>query len=256
MSSDAKILGIYSKTSEAAFGQGGSAQKVQQTTYWFARRRGEGQVDLAPLNDQGLPSGVRIPVAQAVFLAAYTPEPRYYAANPNPFLAGLKHKVDTVQDLNRAGLDAAEMAFCKASLLGVDGGDAAPLAPADQLVVRDELNALLGGTQAHLEQKKIQLNDFAVNLRKSRRHEEAIRYYQGALAVSDQDENLHFNIARAYYDAQNYESCVRHLREAMALNPDFDWAARFLEYIRKKSPNLDARLAGMLKSSGDTAINL
>lgn len=251
MSQETRTLGVFSKTVTADMGQGGSAQKTQVTTYWCARRRGDGRVDLTPLNDQGLPSGINTTVSQKGFLTAYTPEPRYYASHPNAFLSALKHKVDSIQDMDRAGLDAAEIAFCKTNLLDKATQDAGPsLKPGDHAAVRDELNALLGGTPAHRERQKVQLNDFAINLRKDRRIEEAIQYYQGALAISDQDENLHFNIARAYYDAQDYEACMRHLRSAMSLNPEFDWAARFLEYIRKKAPGLDAG------PSGKTAINL
>jgi tetratricopeptide (TPR) repeat protein len=77
-------------------------------------------------------------------------------------------------------------------------------------------------------------NEFGINLRKSKLTDQAVEYYARALAISDMDENLHYNIARAYFERGDEADCRDSLKRALELNPNMEVAIRFLEFLDKK----------------------
>jgi tetratricopeptide (TPR) repeat protein len=64
--------------------------------------------------------------------------------------------------------------------------------------------------------------------------DQSIEYYTRALAMTETDENLHYNVARAYYDKGDLAKCRGHLDRALALNPTHEEAGKFLEYLNGK----------------------
>ena len=60
-----------------------------------------------------------------------------------------------------------------------------------------------------------------------------MRYYGKALEADEGDEHLHFNIARAYCQRGDAESCKEHLERALELDADFGPAKKFLAYVDK-----------------------
>jgi tetratricopeptide (TPR) repeat protein len=47
------------------------------------------------------------------------------------------------------------------------------------------------------------------------------------------DENVYFNMARAFYEKQMIEECTRHLNIALAVNPEFTEARAFLAHCQR-----------------------
>jgi len=64
-------------------------------------------------------------------------------------------------------------------------------------------------------------NTLGVNLRKRGDIGGALRAYAQALELTPTDENIYYNMAKAYYVVNDRENCLARLREALALNPDF-----------------------------------
>ena len=67
-------------------------------------------------------------------------------------------------------------------------------------------------------------NTLGVRLRRSGDHAGALRAYSQALEVTPDDENLHYNIAKAYLHAGDMSHAVEHLDTALRLRPDFQEA--------------------------------
>jgi len=99
---------------------------------------------------------------------------------------------------------------------------------------QDILGRIVGLEAAFAPEHKHLFNDFGISLRKSRMVDQAVEYYTRALALTATDENLHYNVARAYYDKGDKEKCREHLLEAQRLNPDHEEVKKFIEFLDGK----------------------
>jgi tetratricopeptide (TPR) repeat protein len=77
-------------------------------------------------------------------------------------------------------------------------------------------------------------NEFGINLRKSKLTDQAVDYYKRALEITHDDENLYYNIARAYFERGDKDDCRENLHKALELAPDMEVAQKFLEYLDKE----------------------
>ena len=71
-------------------------------------------------------------------------------------------------------------------------------------------------------------NTLGVRLRRSGDLSGAIHAYTRALTLTPLDENLHYNIAKAYLHAAKPDKAAQHLRDALDIKPDFSEAAEML----------------------------
>lgn len=76
--------------------------------------------------------------------------------------------------------------------------------------------------------------DFGINLRKSKLLDAALIQHLKALELSPDDDHVHHNIARVYYEMGDTNNTVRHLKECLNLNPDLKPAKQFLAFLRKQ----------------------
>ena len=88
-------------------------------------------------------------------------------------------------------------------------------------------------------------NDTGMQYRATKSYNEAIKNYSRALLISPEDENLHYNMARAYFEEGKRDKAEEFLDKAMKLNPEFKEAKVLYEYLMK----LDQAQA---KNSGDS----
>ncbi|WP_034606662.1 tetratricopeptide repeat protein [Megalodesulfovibrio gigas] len=62
-------------------------------------------------------------------------------------------------------------------------------------------------------------NSLGIALRRQGRWMEAVDEYKKAQRIAPDDENLHYNIAMAYAEGKDFLRAIKHLEEALALNP-------------------------------------
>jgi len=112
------------------------------------------------------------------------------------------------------GAVADRAALDRAALHGRLGPDAAAalVAAGVRLV---GIDAAFSGEHKHL------FNDFGINLRKNEMYDQAVEYYARALELSPNDENLHYNIAKAHSFAGNDIKALEHLHSALSIRGDF-----------------------------------
>lgn len=77
------------------------------------------------------------------------------------------------------------------------------------------------------------LNRLGIALRKQRKFGQAIEQYRKALAIDPGDEILYYNMARAYWEADERVEAVSSLRQALQLVPEFPEARELLDNIYK-----------------------
>lgn len=102
---------------------------------------------------------------------------------------------------------------------------------ADILAMQDklqELKELYVEILAHDPEAVNPYNTLGVRLRRSGDLSGALHAYTRALALTPRDENLHYNIAKAYLHASKPSEAKEHLRQALAIKPDFLEASEML----------------------------
>lgn len=77
-------------------------------------------------------------------------------------------------------------------------------------------------------------NRIGMVLRKMNNFETAEKYYLKALTLSKDDEYLHYNVGRLYYDWKKWGKMAKAAQAAVNLNPDFDEAVKMLKFAQKK----------------------
>jgi tetratricopeptide (TPR) repeat protein len=91
-------------------------------------------------------------------------------------------------------------------------------------------------------------NDQGRQMREEKNYEEAVKCYSKALSISSDDENLHYNIGRAYYEQKRLDKAENHLDRALKINPDFKEGKLFYDYLLKLKEYQSA--AGSGKKAG------
>ncbi|MBW2062574.1 MAG: tetratricopeptide repeat protein [Deltaproteobacteria bacterium] len=70
-------------------------------------------------------------------------------------------------------------------------------------------------------------------MRRQGKLDESLRFFEQALAATDDDEHLYFNTGQVYSQMGNREAARPLLIKALELNPDFTEAAELLEKINR-----------------------
>lgn len=231
-------MGVYSHSTQYEYKVGERGSRYRHGTFWFVRKRNEDMYEVRPLNANHVPSGYTKLVDKDDFLQYYTPELQYFQDNTLPCLETLQKKVRLGRRyFNLGQLDKAEHEFCEAVLMQddcVDGNMGLSDVYSEQkefTKLRIVLDKLLNIDEVFREEQRHRFNEFGINLRKKEMFDDAIRFYSKALEVNESDENLHFNIARAFYEKQRFNESRQHLERALELNPKMVEATSFLRVI-------------------------
>ena len=83
------------------------------------------------------------------------------------------------------------------------------------------------------EEIVLHYNTLGMQNREAKNFAEAVKNYSKAISVSPQDENLHYNIARAYFEEGKRDKAEDYLEKALKLNPEFKEGKEFFEYLLK-----------------------
>jgi len=74
-------------------------------------------------------------------------------------------------------------------------------------------------------------NTLGINLRKEGKYPQALEAYKQALNLDPNDENIHYNVAKSYYFANEMERTRHSLEQALTINPDFQEARDFYRKV-------------------------
>lgn len=235
-----QILGVYSLSQSADVGAGHTKDHYAQVTYWYARRVADDEYEVQPLNSNHVPSGMRSLLPKGDFIRQYTPEPSYYERHTQPALRSLGQKIKLGEDAFAEGrLDDAEKAFLKALMIDDKnvpanlGVGAVYSEKKEFQKVKKVLKILLNQDETFKQEQRKSFNILGMSLRKQGMLDEALAYYLKSLEFDNSDENLHFNVARVYFDKGDHAATLEHLQQCLSLNPDLEVAQKFLRYCEK-----------------------
>ena len=241
MSQEMKVLGVYSQNIKTRIGAGTTSQKSEHKTYHYVIRVGYSKYHVQPLNEQDIPSGMVTVISEKDFIAQYSPELYYYQRKTLPALKTLQTKIAKGEEAFENGkLDDAEHAFAGALILDPEnpkanlGMGTVQCTKENYDKLTEIIQVLLNLDAVFLEEQRQEFNLFAIVLRKSKRYNEALTFYKKALEIYPEDENLHFNIARAYFDTEDKDNALSHIEKALEINPELESAMLFKKYLLKK----------------------
>lgn len=103
------------------------------------------------------------------------------------------------------------------------------------LIERGELSTLRKLVSAHDGLGSMVLsfyNETGIGLRQSGNVDKAIAEYKKALSVSQNDENLYYNLARAYIEIGQKKNAEAAIAQALQINPDFEEGLKLEKYIK------------------------
>ena len=240
------IRGVFSNQEVQKVGTGTTSRKSIHKVFWHCVELTEGEntgkVEVQPLNNNYIPSGPKRIVERENFLSDFSPEPEFYVSTVFPRMREL-NKVVARGERHRSNQEyfSAEMEFNNA--LKVDeenvranfGLGLTYLERNEPDKAQNIFNRLVK-LEAAFEQEHTHLfNEFGIQLRKNKMFTEALDYYKRALELSDQDENLYHNIARAALENDNPELAADYLLQGLNLNPTMDESVRFLMWLLSKN---------------------
>lgn len=235
-----QVLGVYSRIRNTEVGLGDTAQNYTQKTYWYVRLADDDTYEIRPLNINHMPSGIVSYIGKKEFLEEFNPELDYYQKKNLSYLQSLNKKLQKGKSSFEEGnLEAVEQIFCKAILTdelnsNSDSGLGIIFCIKKEYhKLKEIVDILLFKDVNFMEEQRRQFSAFGTNLRKENKHDIALSFYKKALEINPDDENLHFNISRVYFDMQDLENCITHLQQALEINPGFVEAKKFLNYCNR-----------------------
>lgn len=235
------IKGVFSTQEIRKVGTGTTTRKTVQKTFWFVEQRGD-EMECQPLNPNYVPSGPKRRISMDELMAKFSPEPEFYQMSVFPKMREIQQSVSKGDNHREKGENfAAEFEYKRA--LKVDEENVrANFGIGLTYIERGELEKaeniferLVRLESAFEPEHKHLFNEFGINLRKSKMLNQAVEYYQRALKLSKEDENLHTNLARALLETKDIKGCLDHLFKALEIAPGHEISLKFLQWMIKKS---------------------
>lgn len=239
---DDKISGVFSTQIIQKVGTGTTTRKIVKKTFWMVEQADAGTVSIQPLNVNYVPSGPKRTVPVEEFLEKFSPEPEFYVSTVFPKMKELRESVDKGEKHREKGETfSAELEFNNALTIDEEnvranfGLGLTYLERGDDTKANDIFERLVKLDAAFEPQHKHLFNDFGINLRKNKMHQQSVDYYERALELAPADENLYYNIARVHFDREEFGLAAASLKKALEMNPGFAEAAKFMEYLKAKN---------------------
>lgn len=239
---DSGITGVFSTQEVRKVGTGTTTRKSIQKSFWFCQQLTEGadagSIEVQPLNSNYIPSGPKRVVEKDTFLSTFAPEPEFYMGTVYPKIREMNKTIARAERHRANGEHfSAEMEF--GSALKIDeenvranfGLGLTYMERGENAKAEDILGRLVKLEAAFEPEHKHLFNEFGIQLRKNGMNKDSIAYYARALELSQQDENLFYNIARACLEDKQPDKAAEYLIQGLELNPNMDEILRFLMWL-------------------------
>ena len=235
-----RIEGVFSIEKSVKIGTGTTAKRVKQSAYYYAHEDDNGVIMIQGLNANMVPFGKEVEISREHLLQDYLPEPGFY-----------KEVMGKIQEVRvslargdkyrkRGELFTAEFEYDKALALEEQnvranfGIGMCYLQRGEEEKAKSVFDRIVKIEAAFQDEHKHLFNEYGISLRKSKLVDEAVEYYRRALELTQNDENLWYNLARAEYELEHYEQCAEALGKCLELAPDHDEGKKFQAFLIKK----------------------
>lgn len=238
-----KIDGIFRQERESKIGMGGTAKSVKQDICCLAKQINDEEVEVRYLNNNDEPVGEAEVVKLKDFLNDFTFLPYYKELKEAEKERNINKKIATAEEhIKKNELHSAEYEYTLAlkideEHLRANFGIGNLYFKMDQPEKAKDVFIKISKIDAIFEKKNKHLfNECGMNLRQQDLFDEAIAYYEKAVKIcGEDDENIFFNLARAYFSKGDLEKAQETISRALLINPEFTEGKAFVKYMEKKS---------------------
>lgn len=238
MATDLGLECVCSRRSTLKVGTGTTVKKEDSTLFYYAKQVDDDLLALQSLNANWAPSGPVQEVTMEELITQYQPEVDMFLKKVKPVMQKIAKAVAR-GDRHRNNDEPFSAAMEYNCALGLDEKNVRALfglgltyLQFDQhdkaKIVFEELMGLDGFASPEF---KHLFNQFGIELRKQNLFEEARRYYARAIELCKTDENLYFNLARAFFQGGQIQEADNILELCLKINPEHDEAIKFRKYL-------------------------
>ncbi len=239
-----RFASVFSRKKSVRIGAGTTARKVWTAAYYLVTERDDGSFDVQALSPKWTPFGEKERVGKDKLLEEFLPEPEIYRKQVLPQMREVvKLTARGDRHRQRGETFSAEMEYTKALAIDEEhikanfGIGLCYMERGEQEKAKEVFERVVKIEEAFEEEHKHLFNEFGINLRRSGMLDEAVSYYEKALVMAPDDENLHYNVARAAFAKNDLPSTVAHLKQCLALNRTHPQALKFVAYLKQQQKN-------------------
>lgn len=230
--------GVYSETKVQKIGTMGTSRTQTIVDYYKCSQVDDATMSIQILDMYGEPMPLveKVPVEEFLKRFTFEPEKFQHKATPNE-LATEKAIARAEHHVARKEYNSAEFEFNKALKLDEENvranfGLGKLYVTTGEVQKAAKIFSNLAKQDNVLEpENKHFFNGLGMELRELELYDEAIEFYEKARTLADDDENLVFNIARAYYEKGDTAMAEALLEKALAMNPGLEMAQKLKETI-------------------------
>lgn len=236
----ARLEGVFSIEKTGKIGTGTTARRVTQTALYFCSEREDGTIDCQLLNPQNVPTGPVEQMSKDELLTDYLPMPQLYKEVVNNLREVQKSVARGEKFRKRGETFTAEFEFNKALDLDEEnvranfGVGLCLLARDETEKAQEVFERIVRIDSAFQEEHKHLFNEYGIELRKKKLLDQAEEYYTRALELTDNDENLWYNLARAKFEQEDFTGAADAVTRCLNLNPEHEYGRKMLNYLQKK----------------------
>jgi tetratricopeptide (TPR) repeat protein len=113
-----------------------------------------------------------------------------------------------------------------------------------------EAMEIISGSEEVQNEVVLHYNGLGMKCREEKQFDEAVSNYGKAISASPQDENLYYNVARAYFDAGKFDRATDYLGKSLKINSEFKEGKAFYNYLLKLNPTMENKSKSGSKTGG------
>jgi len=236
-----EIQGIFSVEKIAKIGTGSTEKKVKQKMFCQAIEVEDCQIEVRYLGQNDKPIDLSELIPKDVFIRDFVFHPYYLEERKAEKENKANKNILTAEEhVKKNELYSAEYEYQLALRIDEEnlranfGIGNVYLKMGEKDKAKDIFVKISKVDAIFEEKNKHFFNDCAIQLRKQELYSEAIDYYNKAVELCDDDENLFFNLSRAYVENDELEEAKREILKALEINSDFKEAKSYLDYINNQ----------------------
>ncbi len=230
--------GVYSETKVQKIGTMSTSRTQTIVDYYKCKQLDDNTVSVQILDMYGDPMPLVEKVKIEEFLQRFTFEPEKFQTRATPKDLAMEKAIATAEHhVARKEYNSAEFEYSKALKLDEENvranfGLGKLYVETGQIQKASEVFGSLAKQDNVLApENKHFFNELGIELRSLELYDQAIDFYQKAFNLAKDDENLIFNIARAYFEKGDRVKTRELLNEALGMNPDMEPAKKLLAVL-------------------------
>ena len=236
-----KIQGIFSVEKTAKIGTGSTEKKVKQQMYCQAIEKEDGQIEVRYLGKDDEPIDVPECIPKDVFIRDSVFQPYFLEERKAEKEKKANKNILTAEEhVKQNELYSAEYEYKLAlrideeNLKATFGIGNVYLKMGEKEKAKDIFVKISRIDAIFEEKNKHFFNECAIQLRKQELYAEAIDYYNKSIELCAEDENLFFNLSRAYFENNDIKEAKEKIIKALKINPEFKEAKAYLYYLNNQ----------------------